>query len=285
MSRVRFRVALDASAAQAGRGKVGGHGDRSLDESRGGVAKRIRVEPGRAAASWRPAVKRGLDVTIAAIALGVMLVPLALIAVAIKLDSRGPVFYRVTRVGHRGRTLRMLKFRKMRHNAIGIPLTAASDPRLTRLGRVLARTRLDELPQLWDVLRGRMSIVGPRPEDPIFVAINAEAYEHILTVKPGMTGLSQLAFVQEHKILDEHDLVADYVRRILPQKIVLDTLYADAYRVRMDLAVLGWTVAATVLRRPVAVHRTTGKLNVRRRAQPADLTQTHQLADAVADAA
>jgi lipopolysaccharide/colanic/teichoic acid biosynthesis glycosyltransferase len=224
-------------------------------------------------------------VTIAAILLGVMLLPLALIALAIKLDSRGPVFYRVTRAGHRGRPLRMLKFRKMYHNAIGIPLTAASDPRLTRFGRILVRTRLDELPQLWDVLRGRMSIVGPRPEDPIFVAMNAEAYEHILKVRPGMTGLSQLAFVEEHKILDEQDLVADYVRRILPQKIGLDTLYADSYRVRMDLAVLGWTVAATVLRRPVAVHRTTGKMNVRRRQRLADFKQTHQLADAVADAA
>jgi lipopolysaccharide/colanic/teichoic acid biosynthesis glycosyltransferase len=273
------------SAAGSGGSNVRGHRTQSVNEPRGRIANRLQTEPAPVRASWRPAVKRMLDVTTAAILLVLMLVPLVLIALAIKLDSRGPVFFRVTRVGHRGRTLRMLKFRKMHHDAIGIPLTAADDPRLTRFGRVLARTRLDELPQLWDVVRGRMSIVGPRPEDPIFVAIHAEAYEHILKVRPGMTGLSQLAFVEEHKILDEKDLVADYVRRILPQKIGLDTLYADTYRVRMDLAVLGWTVAATVLRRPVAVHRTTGKMNVRRRARLADFKETLQLAEAVADAA
>lgn len=220
----------------------------------------------------RPGVKRAIDAVAALTLLGLMMPLLLLIAVAIKLDSRGPVFYRVRRVGYRGRTLMMLKFRKMYHDAAGIPLTANTDERLTRVGRVLARTRLDELPQLWDVLRGRMSIVGPRPEDPGFVALHADAYEHILSVRPGITGLSQLAFAEEHKILDEEDLVGDYVTRILPQKIGLDTLYARSYRIRMDLAVLCWTVATVMLRRPVAVHRSSGRMNLRKRPRVAVVT-------------
>ena len=123
-----------------------------------------------------------------------------------------------------------------------------------------------------------MSLVGPRPEDPSFVALHADAYEHILTVRPGMTGLSQLAFAEEHKILDEDDMVADYVRRILPQKIGLDTMYADSYRIRMDLAVFGWTVIAMLLRKPVAVHRATGRMGVRKRPCPPPVTATESYA-------
>ncbi len=197
-----------------------------------------------------------------------------LIAVAIKLDSPGPVFYRVRRVGYRGRPLMMLKFRKMRDDATGLPLTANADSRLTRVGQLLARTKLDELPQLWDVVRGRMSLVGPRPEDPSFVAMHADVYEHILAVRPGMTGWSQLAFAEEGKILNKDDLVADYIGRILPQKIGLDTLYARSCRLRTDLAVLGWTMIAVLLRRPVAVHRSTGRMNVRKRPRQAAATAT-----------
>lgn len=210
-------------------------------------------------------VKRALDVLIAVTALTILAIPLALIAIAIKLDSRGPVFYRVRRVGYRGRPLLMLKFRKMHHLATGVPLTANEDCRFTRVGAILARTRLDELPQLWDVLCGRMSLVGPRPEDPAFVALHRDAYDRIVAVRPGITGLSQLAFAAEHKILDQSDLVSDYIDRILPQKIRLDTLYSGAYRSRTDLSILRWTLAAIVLQKQVAVNRSTGALGLRRR--------------------
>lgn len=213
----------------------------------------------------RPRVKRFVDVLVSGLILIAAMPLLLLIALAIKLDSPGPVFFRVRRVGYRGRTLMMLKFRKMRDDAIGLPLTANRDPRLTRVGRLLTRTRLDELPQLWDVLRGRMSLVGPRPEDPAFVALHREDYDRILSVRPGITGLSQLAFADEGSILDERDIVRDYVERILPQKIELDTLYADAYRLRLDFAVLRWTLFVMLARKPVAVHRFTGKMNVRKR--------------------
>lgn len=212
----------------------------------------------------RAAIKRIFDLTAALVALTILALPLLVIALAVKLDSRGPVFYRVRRVGYRGRPLLMLKFRKMHHDATGLALTANADPRLTRIGGVLTRTRLDELPQLWDVLRGRMSIVGPRPEAPEFVELHRDAYEQILTVRPGITGLSQLAFAAEREILDADDLVGDYVGRILPQKVGLDVLYARAHALGSDLRVLVWTLAA-LIGRQVAVNRRTGRLTRRRR--------------------
>jgi lipopolysaccharide/colanic/teichoic acid biosynthesis glycosyltransferase len=220
--------------------------------------------PTASGASW-PAFKRTFDVVLAATLLLAALPVLSLIAVAIKLDSRGPVLYRVRRVGHRGRPLMMLKFRKMYDQASGIPLTADDDPRLTRVGSWLTRTRLDELPQLWDVLRGRMSVIGPRPEDPRFVALHAEHYEHILRVRPGMTGVSQLAFAKESVILDDDDPITHYVDRILPQKVSLDLLYAQRSRLGLDLAVFYWTLITVLLRLPVAVHRSTARMNLRRR--------------------
>ena len=213
----------------------------------------------------RAGAKRGFDASMALLMIVALVPLLALIALAIKLDSRGPVFFRVRRVGYRGAPLMMLKFRKMAHDAHGMPLTAKDDQRLTRIGKVLTRTRLDELPQLWDVVRGRMSLVGPRPEDQSFVELNPTAYERILTVRPGMTGLSQLAYAEEHEILKADDLLGDYVARILPQKITLDTLYAGSYSFRADCAVIAWTVVAMLLRKPLAVDRTTGRINVRRR--------------------
>lgn len=223
----------------------------------------------------RPATKRAFDASMALLMIVALLPALALIAVAIKLDSRGPVFYRVRRVGYRGAPLMMLKFRKMADNATGLPLTAKDGARLTRVGKVLARTRLDELPQLWDVLLGRMSLVGPRPEDQSFVSLDPDAYRRILSVRPGMTGLSQLAYAGEHHILKPEDLLGDYVARILPQKINIDTLYAQSYTVRADCAVIGWTVVTMLLRRPVSVHRQTGQITVRRRRLPAELVQTN----------
>jgi lipopolysaccharide/colanic/teichoic acid biosynthesis glycosyltransferase len=257
-------------------------GERGIEKSALSRALRSTSTSDAMGTTLRPLVKRTVDVVAALILLTAIVPLLLLIAMAIKLDSRGPVFYRVRRVGYRGRTLMMLKFRKMYHNATGIPLTADADERLTRVGKVLARTRLDELPQLWDVLRGRMSMIGPRPEDPGFVALHDDEYEHILSVRPGMTGLSQLAFAEEHKILDENDLMGDYVKRILPAKIGLDTMYADSYRIRMDLAVLFWTVVAVMLRRPVAVHRASGRMNLRKRPRPAAVPETHAVPEACA---
>ena len=130
---------------------------------------------------------------------------------------------------------------------------------------MLARTKLDELPQLWNVLLGDMSLVGPRPEDADFVALHADAYQEILSVRPGVTGLCQLAFARESEILDPEDRLGHYVGRILPQKVRLDMLYTRTRTFRGDLRILVWTVLPVILRVDVAVNRRTGELTVRRR--------------------
>jgi lipopolysaccharide/colanic/teichoic acid biosynthesis glycosyltransferase len=210
-------------------------------------------------------VKRGLDV-VAASAILVIASPLfLLVVVAVALDGPGGVFYRCARVGRHGRPLSMLKFRKMHDGAAGVALTVANDPRFTRTGRLLARTKLDELPQLWNVLRGDMSLVGPRPEDPGFVDRRPSDYAEILRVRPGITGLCQLAFAREGEIIDPDNPVEDYVSRLLPQKIALDCLYVRRRSTLMDLRILAWTAVAVILRRNVAVNRSTGKLSRRRR--------------------
>jgi len=220
-----------------------------------------------AALDWN----RLLDIAIATVALVVLSPLIALVAFAVKLESRGPVFFRCNRVGRGGRPLAMLKFRKMRNGASGSPLTAARDDRFTRIGRLIAETKFDEIPQLWNVLRGGMSLVGPRPEDPTFVGLHPEQYAEILRVRPGITGLSQLAFANEAEILAVDDRVNDYVGRILPQKMALDRLYVEGRSLSMDLRILAWTLAAIVLRRDAAVHRGTGRLTLRhpRGPQPA----------------
>jgi lipopolysaccharide/colanic/teichoic acid biosynthesis glycosyltransferase len=110
-----------------------------------------------------------------------------------------------------------------------------------------------------------MTLVGPRPEDPQFVAVRSSDYASILTVKPGVTGFCQLAFAKEGDILDPTDRVRDYVERLLPQKVVLDLLYVDQRSLLLDLSILAWTSVAVLARRDVAVNRSTGRLGLRRR--------------------
>jgi lipopolysaccharide/colanic/teichoic acid biosynthesis glycosyltransferase len=219
----------------------------------------------RRARALRAALKRAIDVTVATLALIALMPLLLLIALLIVLDSHGPVFYSADRVGFRGRPLRMLKFRKMRIDARGGTLTVADDERLTRLGAWLVRSKLDELPQLWHVLRGEMSLVGPRPESPEYVERFSAAYEVILRVRPGLTGYTQLAFAREGSILDPRDPYTHYVTRLLPQKVELDRLYATRPSTRRDLLILAATIGTLVLRLPVAVDRATGRLTRRRR--------------------
>ena len=208
----------------------------------------------------------------AALLLLVLLVPaIALIAVAIALDSRGPILYGCTRVGRYGRTFRMLKFRKMKVDAQGPPLTVGSDERFTRFGRLLARTKLDELPQLWNVLKGEMSLVGPRPEDTAFVSLFRDDYAEIVTVPPGITGLSQLAFAREGQLLAPENVHDDYVERLLPQKIGIDRLYARRRSLLLNLQILIWTAVVVSLVGEVSVNRQTGRLTLRRRVRQPEL--------------
>jgi lipopolysaccharide/colanic/teichoic acid biosynthesis glycosyltransferase len=204
-----------------------------------------------------------LDVGLTVVVLIVLAPLFVLIAVAIKLDSPGPVFYRCPRIGYRGRRFDMLKFRKMRDGAHGAPLTSSDDARFTRVGRILASAKLDELPQLWNVLKGEMTYVGPRPEDEVFVRLYEAEYQQILEVRPGITGLSQLAFARESVLLARPDSLSYYSERLLPLKVGIDQLYARRKTFVLDARIVFWTVVAVLGRADVAVHRETAVLSLR----------------------
>jgi lipopolysaccharide/colanic/teichoic acid biosynthesis glycosyltransferase len=209
------------------------------------------------------ALKRLIDIVAATVLLILLFPVVLLIALLIKLETPGPAFYGARRVGHRGREFKMLKFRKMGADAEGPPLTTAGDDRFTGLGHLLAESKLDEVPQLINVLRGQMSLIGPRPEDPHFVSYAPEAYDTILTVKPGVTGLSQLAFAREGEIPVTGDRIEHYLNRLFPQKAAMDMLYARRRSTMMDLRILCWTVYAVLFKGSVSVHRSTARLSRR----------------------
>lgn len=186
--------------------------------------------------------KRAFDLLGAGLAL-LLLSPLMLaIAVAIKLDTRGPVFFRQQRVGRRGVLFGIHKFRSMVADAPqrGLALTVGDDARITRIGRWLRRTRLDELPQLIDVLAGHMSLVGPRPEVPMYVAhYPAGLRERALSVRPGITDPSSLLYLDEAELLARAaDPEREYIEVILPRKLQCAADYAAQATLRSDLGVL-----------------------------------------------
>jgi lipopolysaccharide/colanic/teichoic acid biosynthesis glycosyltransferase len=191
-------------------------------------------------------LKRTLDIAASAAGL-VLLSPLMLaIALFIKLDSPGPVFFRQVRVGRHGQPFRIFKFRTMLQvQAAGAPqLTAATDARITRAGKWLRRTKLDELPQLIDVLRGTMSLVGPRPEVPRYVEHYPEQHrERVLSVRPGITDFASVHYRNEGDLLARAaDPEREYLDVILPSKLRYAMHYVDNVSVADDLRVLGLTL-------------------------------------------
>lgn len=191
-------------------------------------------------------LKRILDIVASATGL-VLLAPLMLvIALCIKADSPGPVFFRQVRVGRHGQPFRIFKFRTMTQaQAAGAPqLTAATDARITRAGQWLRRTKLDELPQLIDVLRGTMSLVGPRPEVPRYVEhYPAASRERVLSVRPGVTDFASVHYRNEGDLLARAaDPEREYLDVILPSKLRYAMHYVDNVSVVDDLRVLGLTL-------------------------------------------
>jgi lipopolysaccharide/colanic/teichoic acid biosynthesis glycosyltransferase len=188
--------------------------------------------------------KRVFDVCGAALALLLLSPLLLLVALAVKLDSPGPVFFRQQRVGRHGALFNIHKFRSMTAGAEGLPLTVGADARITRAGRFLRRTRLDELPQLIDVLQGSMSLVGPRPEVPRYVAhYPAALRERVLAVRPGITSPAALAFIDEATLLARAaDPEREYIDVILPAKLQCAATYAESATLGSDVAVLWRTV-------------------------------------------
>ena len=192
--------------------------------------------------------KRIFDIAGAALALSALALPLMVLAVVIKLDSPGPALYRQERVGRHGRIFRIHKLRTMRHAAGGPLLTVGSDARITRVGAWLRRTRLDELPQFIDVLRGDMSLVGPRPEVPRYVALYpAGLRERALAVRPGMTDPASLALLDEgERLARAADPEAEYTAVILPRKLQAAIDYAEHATLWSDVQVLARTLIALV---------------------------------------
>jgi lipopolysaccharide/colanic/teichoic acid biosynthesis glycosyltransferase len=193
--------------------------------------------------------KRLLDVVIATFALGLSAPLLAVLAITIKLDSSGPVIYRARRVGLDGRDFRLLKLRTMAVGAdqAGPAITADSDTRVTRAGRWLRRLKLDELPQFLNVLRGEMSVVGPRPEHPDFVERYSAAERAVLAVRPGITSLASLEYSDESSLL-VGDVQGVYVDQIMPAKLALDLEYVRHQSLWLDLAIIGRTAALVFAR-------------------------------------
>ena len=197
--------------------------------------------------AWQAATKRGLDLVLGVVAT-VILLPIGLVvALAVALDSSGPVIYGARRVGRGGREFTMWKFRSMARGAesVGPAVTASFDFRVTRVGAFLRRTKLDELPQLVNVLAGQMSLVGPRPEAPVYVALWGPDERDVLKVRPGVTGPTQVAYIDE-----EEQLVGDaaqvYETDVLHAKLAIDLEYVRSYTLRRDLGIL-WQTLVRIL--------------------------------------
>ena len=189
---------------------------------------------------------RLLDLVASGLGLVVLSPLLLLTALAVRLDTPGPVFYRAPRVGRDGIPFRLYKFRSMIADADrrGPGITVAGDRRVTRTGAFLRRTKLDELPQLINVLRGEMSLVGPRPEDPRYVALYTEEQRQILRVRPGITSAASLAYRDEEQLLSRSDWETQYRQDVMPAKLALDLEYLSHRTVASDLSLIRRTVLA-----------------------------------------
>ena len=191
---------------------------------------------------------RIIDVIASGLGLLILSPLLLVLALLVKLTSPGPAFYRAARVGKDWHPFRLYKFRTMVSGAdrTGPGITTADDTRITHLGRFLRKTKLDELPQLINVLRGEMSLVGPRPEDPRYVAFYSPAQRQVLAARPGITSAASLAFRDEASILQGSDWHRTYVERILPQKLAIDLAYLQRRTILSDLVLIFRTVVAVV---------------------------------------
>jgi lipopolysaccharide/colanic/teichoic acid biosynthesis glycosyltransferase len=192
-------------------------------------------------------VKRAFDVVVSFAALVVLSPVLGAVAVAIKVtDPSGQVLFTQERVGLRGKVFRIHKFRSMRAGSPGIQVTSAHDDRITPVGRVIRKTKLDELPQLWDVAVGNMSLVGPRPEVPKYAALwPADAREVILSVRPGITDPASVRWRNEsEELAAAPDPERHYIQVLLPEKTRMYVDYVQGRSFLGDLRVLASTLAA-----------------------------------------
>lgn len=205
---------------------------------------------------------RFLDPIFAAAGLFLLTPVLLAIAILILWDDGAPVLFRQVRVGRQGKPFRIWKFRTMRTGALGTPITAAGDSRVTRVGAVLRRHKLDELPQLFNVLKGDMSLVGPRPEVPEFVQLQAPIWQAVLQVRPGVTDVASLLFRDEEKLLrGPGDPATLYRETVLPVKLVLNLAYLRSRSYWRDLKLIYLAVRYSLFPRrfdPSLIRRAAG---------------------------
>lgn len=194
-------------------------------------------------------LRRAFDLAAASLGL-LVLSPLFLaVAVAVAAGSPGPVFFRQERIGRHGVPFRIYKFRTMREDAerAGGQLTVAGDPRITRTGVLLRASKLDELPQLINVVTGEMALVGPRPEVPRYVALYSEAQRRVLDVRPGITDPASIRYRDENDVLaGAADPEATYVDEVMPHKLELNLAYLERRTLASDIGVILATLARVV---------------------------------------
>lgn len=190
-------------------------------------------------------LKRLLDIVLSAMALLFLAPVFGLIAIAIKRDSPGPLFYGGHRIGRAGKVFKIWKFRTMYEDPKsyqGPRVTAQDDPRITPIGHWLRNTKLNELPQFWNVLVGEMSLVGPRPEDPIFANTwPQDVWKELLSVRPGITSPASVQYRNEEKLLMQGTATKKYIQDLVPDKIRLDQIYVRHHGLWLDLDTLFWT--------------------------------------------
>jgi lipopolysaccharide/colanic/teichoic acid biosynthesis glycosyltransferase len=197
-------------------------------------------------------LKRTFDIVASALGLCILSPIMLLIALIVVLDSPGPALYFGRRLGRQGKAFRICKFRSMYTSTIhdGPCITVSGDPRVTRVGRWLRLLKLDELPQLWNVLIGQMSFVGPRPEDPKYVALYTAEQSQVLQVRPGITSLTSLIFRYEEKLLHGDAWESEYTSSIMPNKLAIDLAYLRQFSLKYDLLLIFATIFPIALDSP-----------------------------------
>lgn len=191
--------------------------------------------------------KRAFDVVCSAMGLLLLSPVLLVCALLVGLTSPGGILFRQERIGKDGKPFTIYKFRSMRKDNTGLKITTSGDSRITPVGKVLRKTKLDELPQLWNVLKGDMSFVGPRPEVREYTDLYDEAQRQVLLVRPGITGLASIRFRNENELLDaSDDPNRTYIEEVMPQKIALDLEYIPRASVWYDIRLILETLVTVV---------------------------------------
>lgn len=194
---------------------------------------------------WKLFWKRFFDIAVSLLGIIITSPVLIVVSILIKLTSKGPVFFRQERIGKGEKPFRILKFRTMVVNADsqGLKITVGGDKRITGVGKVLRKTKLDELPQLFNVFAGQMSLVGPRPEVAEYVALYTPEQRKVLSVRPGITDYASVCFRDENEILAEaEDPQKEYIEHIMPLKLRYNAKYIEEMGVLTDLKILFMTV-------------------------------------------